>query len=99
MDLTAQANHARGQISEWVLFIDSDAVKNASGELNFLTGPKERLVIIGRGTEHKERLIDTKFDGVTFWTYDMFIEEVRNRLNNQYASQCQLVGLEIRKPF
>src|SRR3990172_983554 len=59
MDLTAQANHARGQISEWVLFIDSDAVKNASGELNFLTGPKERLVIIGRGTEHKERLIDT----------------------------------------
>lgn len=99
MDLTAPANHARRQISEWVSFIDSDAVKNASGKLNFLTGPKERLVIIGRGLEHKERLIGTKFDGVAFWTYDMFIKEIRHRLNGQYASQCQMVGLEIRKPF
>ncbi|HUO75992.1 MAG TPA: hypothetical protein VMU21_00305 [Thermodesulfovibrionales bacterium] len=30
MDLTAPANHARQQISKWVLFIDSDAVRNAS---------------------------------------------------------------------
>lgn len=99
MELTAPANHARQQISEWVSFIDSDAVNNASGELNFLTGTKERLIIIGRGLEHKERLIDTKFDGVVFWTYDIFIEEVKHRLNDQYASQCQMVGLEIRKPF
>lgn len=99
LDLTAQANHARVQISEWVSFIENDPARNASNENYFLTGPKERLVIIGRGLEHRDRLIETKFDGVVFWTYDIFIEEAINRLNDQYALQCQTVGLEIKKPF
>lgn len=99
MDLTAPANHARQQISEWVSFIDSDPAINAPAELTFLTGPKERLVIIGRGLEHRTRLIDTKFDGTIIWTYDIFIEEARRRLNDQYTSQCHIVGLETKRPF
>lgn len=98
-DLTAQANHARSQISEWVAFIDSDAMRNARGDFYFLTGPKERLVIIGRGLEHKSRLIETKYDGVVFWTYDILIEEITNRLNDNYASQCGMVGLALKRPF
>jgi len=99
LELTAPASHARGQISEWVSFIDSDAAKNASNDCSFLAGPKERLVIIGRGTEHRENLVNTKFDGTTFWTYDILIEETRRRLNDQYASQCRMLGLPEKHPF
>ncbi len=98
-DLTAPANHARQQISEWLSFIEKDPIRNASGENSFLTGPKERLVIIGRGLENKKRLIDTKFDGVTFWTYSMLLEEAKTRWNNHIASQYKLLGLEEAKPF
>jgi hypothetical protein len=98
-DLTAPANHARQQISEWVSFIEKDPMRNASGENSFLTGPKDRLVVIGKGVADRERLIDTKFDGVTFWTYSMLLEEARTRLNNHIASQYKLLGLEEVKPF
>jgi len=98
-DLTAAANHARKQISEWVSFIEKDPIRNASGENSFLIGPKERLVVIGRGLENTARLIDTKFDGVTFWTYSMLLEEAKTRWNNHIASQYKLLGLEKVKPF
>ena len=98
-DLTAPANHARRQISEWITFIEKDPVRNASGYTSFLTGPKERLVVIGRGLENREQLIDTKFDGVTFWTYSMLLEEAKNRLNNQIVSQYKLLGLDEKRPF
>lgn len=57
------------------------------------------MVIIGRGLEHKERLVDTKFDGVVFWTYHVLIEEAKRRLNDQYEAQCRMIGLEGRRPF
>lgn len=98
-DLTAAANHARQQIMEWISFIEKDPIRNASGEYSFLLGPKEKLIIIGRGVEYKERLIDTKFDGVTFWTYSMFIEEAKMRLNNHIASQYEMLGLKPARPF
>ena len=98
-DLTHQANHARKQISDWVSFIDKDSARNASGEFSFLSGPKDRLVIIGRGLEHRERLIDTKFDGVTFWTYEMLIEEAKIHWNNHISNQYKLLGLEETRPF
>lgn len=98
-DLTKEANHAGRQISEWVSFIDSDGVSNASGEFSFLAGPKERLVIIGRGLEHKACLLETKFSGTVFWTYDVFVEEIRRRLNQEYVSQCRLLGLKEQQPF
>ena len=98
-DLTAQVNHARQQISEWVQFIDSDASRNASGDYSFLVGPKERLIIIGKGLEHHDRLLNTRFDGTLVWTYDMFIEEGRRRLNDLHAFQCEMLGILVQRPF
>ncbi len=98
-DLTKQTNHARQQISEWISFIERDPARNASGDYSFLLGPKERLVIIGRGLENRARLIDTKFDGITIWTYSMLLEEAKNRWNNHIAAQYKLLGLEEIKPF
>lgn len=98
-EFTAQVNHARNQISEWVKFIDSDPLTNASGELEFLSGKKERLIVIGRGLEHKSRLIDTKHDETKVWTYEMFIEEAKYRLNEQYAAQCKMLNIKVHRPF
>ena len=98
-DLTAQSNHARQQVSEWVKYVENEPQTNASNEHLFLTGPKERMVIIGRGLDIREKLIDTKYDGVTFWTYSLMLEEARNRMNDRLASQYKLLGLEAVKPF
>ena len=98
-DLTAQSNHARQQISEWIKFVEQNPQQNATGAYSFMTGPKERMVVIGRGLEDKERLIDTKFDGVTFWTYSMMLDEAIDRLNNALASQYKMLGLEEKRPF
>jgi hypothetical protein len=98
-DLTAQANHARQQISEWVQFVENDPRRNASGEYSFMTGPKERMVIIGRGFEDKERLINTKYDGITFWTYSIMLEEAKNRANDSLSLQYKLLGLDEIRPF
>lgn len=99
LDLSAEANHARQQISEWVSFIDTEPQSNARGDLSFLSGPKERLIIIGRGLENRSELIETKFDGTVIWTYDLFIEEVKRRLNDSYASQCQMLNMPVNKLF
>jgi len=98
-DLTAQSNHARQQVSEWVKYVENEPQTNASGEHTFLTGPKERMVIIGRGLDARDRLIDTKYDGVTFWTYSLMLEEARNRMNERLLSQYKLLGLDAVKPF
>lgn len=98
-ELTAQANHARQQISEWVQFVENDPQRNASGENGFMTGLKERMVIIGRGIEDKERLKNTKYDGVTFWTYSIMLEEAKARMNNSLESQYKLLGLKEVRPF
>lgn len=98
-DLTAQSNHARQQVSEWVKYVENEPQTNAKDEYSFLTGPKERMVVIGRGLEDRERLIDTKYDGVTFWTYSIMLEEAKNRMNKRLSAQYQLLGLEAVKPF
>lgn len=99
LDLSAEANHARQQISEWVSFIDTEPQSNAQGDLSFLSGPKERLIIIGRGLENRSKLIETKFDGTVIWTYDLFIEEAKRRLNDSYAGQCQMLNMPVNKLF
>lgn len=98
-DLTAQANHASQQITEWVQFVENDPQRNAFGEYNFMTGTKERMVIIGRGVEDKERLINMKYGGITFWTYSIMLEEAKNRVNDSLASQYKLLGLAEIRPF
>lgn len=98
-ELTAEANHAKNQIAEWVAFIDQDAQRNASGDFAFLAGPKQRLVIMGRGMEHREKLLRTKFTDTTIWTYDLLLEHAINRWNDEIAAQCRLIGLEPFVPF
>jgi len=98
-DLTVHANHARDQIAEWVSFIEQDSSRNASGEYSFLTGSKERLVIIGRGLENRDRLIDTKFSETLFWTYDILHNEAKIRQNKRIASQYSMLGLKAIEPF
>lgn len=96
---TYQTNHAKNQIAEWIQFIDQDSQRNASGEFSFLTGPKQRLVVLGRGLEHREKLINTKFSDTTIWTYELFLAQAKNRLNEEFASQCRLIGIDEVRPF
>ena len=97
--LTEQANHARAQIAEWVAFIDQDAQRNASGELAFLAGPKQRLVIMGRGTADREVLLQQRFTDTTFWTYDLMLEQARQRWNGILEAQCRDIGRPPLRPF
>jgi Domain of unknown function (DUF4263) len=98
-DLTAESNHARQQVSEWVKYVENEPQTNAVGDYSFLTGTKERMVVIGRGLEDKDGLTDTKYDGVTFWTYSLMLEEAKNRMNQRLSSQYKLLGLDEVRPF
>lgn len=98
-DLTAQANHAKGQIAEWVSFIDQDARTNASEEFSFLAGPKQRLVVMGRGLEERDKLEKTRFSDTIFWTYELLLAHARERWNDQIETQHNLVGLAPQRPF
>jgi len=100
-DLTAAANHASLQINDWARFIDSDPNTNASGDYEFLRGPrKERFVIIGHGTREKGRLTEiNRFAETQFWTYHMLIENARAALNKTYGDQLVLLGKPRIEPF
>jgi hypothetical protein len=100
-DLTYVANHASSQINDWVRFIDSNPSGNASGGYGFLRGPrKERLVIIGRGINKKERLDQiNRFGETRFWTYHMLIENARTTRNKEYKEQLNLLGQVGIEPF
>lgn len=97
--LTAEATHARDQIAEWVSFIDQDAQRNAGGEMNFLAGPKQRLVVIGRGVEDQATLLRQRFTDTSFWTYDLLLQQARLRWNDLFAEQCRQVGRPELRPF
>jgi hypothetical protein len=98
-DLSQPVFHAIQQINEWVAIIDSDPATNAASEMAFLVGPKQRLVVIGRGLEHKARLLETRFSDTLIWTYDLLVDEARRRLNGDYRNQCGIVGLPPAEPF
>jgi hypothetical protein len=98
-ELTRETNHAKSQIAEWVSFIDKNPATNASGDFSFLSGPKQRLVIIGKGLEHRDKLIESKYTDTTIWTYDLLLEEARSRWNNEIANQYEIVGLPKKHPF
>lgn len=98
--LTAHANHARDQIDEWVEFIHKNPTDNCQDNMSFLNSVNiEKLVIIGKGLDKKDILINKKFSGTIFWTYDMLIEEAKQIMNNKYVSQCKLLKLEPHSPF
>jgi hypothetical protein len=97
--LTAEANHAVAQIADWVRIIDSDSVRNASHDLSFLGGPKDRLVVIGRGLEDRKKLLQSRFSGTTVWSYELLLEQARARWNNQLVAQQRLLRLPEVEPF
>ena len=98
-DLTREANHAKEQIAEWVSFIDQDAQCNVQGEMGFLLGPKQRLVVMGRGLEHRELLLRQRWTDTAFWTYDLLLQEARSRWNETLAEQCRRVSRPELRPF
>ncbi|HDR8342854.1 TPA: DUF4263 domain-containing protein [Bacillus cereus] len=90
---TAEANHAKNQISEWVRFIEQNS-KNAEGEFEFLHGPKERLVIMGRGMDYKEQMMNSRYTDTLMWTYDFLIIEAKEKWNKFILEQCKVLGIE-----
>jgi hypothetical protein len=91
-DLTAPANHACQQIATWARFIEQNPA-NTAPPFDFLQGPKQRLVIIGRGLEHRERLLQTRYDDTLVWTYDILLDGAERRWAEAINSQRALVGL------
>lgn len=98
-DLTSQANHARAQIAEWVSFIDRDSKRNTSGNFEFLAGPKQRLVVMGKGLQHEASLLNTRFTDTTIWTYDLLLKQAKERLSADFAHQCKTIGAQEIQPF
>ena len=92
-ELTFHANHAGEQIKEWVKYIESNS-DNCKGEMDFLTGPKDRLVVIGRGLDCAEAVRESKFGNNRVWTYDFLIQEAQKRWNRVIIDQCKVVGIE-----
>ncbi len=98
-EFTKEVNHAKHQIAEWISFIERESNINASGEMAFLAGPKQRLVVIGRGLEVREKLLNTKFTDTIIWTYELLLEEARTRWNDEIETQYGIVGLPKQRPF
>lgn len=92
-EATQYTNHAKNQISEWVQFIEENS-DNAKNEMQFLTGPKERLVIIGRGLKDIDSIKKQKHTNTMIWTYDILIEEAKKRWNKLIEDQCKTIGLK-----
>ncbi|MHA1360764.1 MAG: Shedu anti-phage system protein SduA domain-containing protein [Candidatus Helarchaeota archaeon] len=98
-DWTTEVNHAKGQIAEWLRFIQQAPDRNASEDLAFLLGPTQRMIIIGRGVEERQKLLDSRFTDTIVWTYDLLIEEARARWNSTVEEQHRLLGLPPERPF
>ncbi len=93
-NITAETTHAKGQIAEWVEYIDNNPGINASGDMSFLVGPKQRMIIIGRGLEHIDRMTNSKHTDTIIWTYDLLIKEGIERQNRYIRETCNLLGIE-----
>lgn len=91
-ELTAEGNHAKNQIADWVKFIDENP-DNSMGKMSFLKGRKERLVIGGRGLEFLDKMKDSLHSDTTIWTYTLLIKELKERWNNLIIEQCKLLGI------
>lgn len=92
-DLTKEANHARRQITDWVRFIRENS-DNAKGEMQFLSGPVDRLVIMGRGLERYQEMLETRYGDTLIWTYDVLAKFAVDRWNRIIAQQCDLLQIE-----
>lgn len=98
-EFTYEANHARGQLDEWIEYISKNAPQNASGELAFLTGNKERLIVMGTGLDQSRTLIEKKFSETVFWTYSMMLNDARERANARIMAQFRALEMTHPEPF
>ncbi len=89
---TAPVNHARDQISEWVFFIENEPA-NCAGKMEFLTGFKQRLIVIGRGLENLEEMTKSKHTDTIVWTYDLLLKEAKERWHQDLVTQCSMLDL------
>lgn len=96
---TSQVNHAKAQIADWVRFIQEAPDQNARGEMAFLAGPVQRMVILGRGLEYAEQLRNSRYTDTIIWTYDLLVAEARERWNAILEQQCTLLSLPVERPF
>lgn len=92
-------NHGGFQIHEWDMMIRRDPFRNASGEFEFLVEKRNKLVVAGRRSDRHSKILDKNFGDLTIWTYEDFIDQAKERLNNDYASNCKLLGLPESRPF
>jgi hypothetical protein len=92
-DFTKEANHARKQISDWVRFISQNS-ENAKGEMQFLSGPLERLIIMGRGLERYQEMVESRYGDTLMWTYDVLAMYAVERWNRIIEQQCDLLNIE-----
>lgn len=83
-ELSREANHAREQIREWVEMID-DEPANRSGEMTFLRGPKQRLVIQGERLQFADKMRASANSDTIVWTYDMLLREARERVRAEFV--------------
>ncbi len=90
-DLTFQASHAREQIRIWVKIIDENPA-NWDGKMAFLKGPKERLVVMGKGFESDA--YDSSRDDTKIWTYDVLLREAKDSFNRRMAEMYRLVNTD-----
>lgn len=97
-ELTAEANHAKHQIAEWVKFIEKNP-ENRKAEMDFLNGEKQRLVIMGRGMEHLDKMMDSRYSDTIMWTYELFLREAKERLSSIIFEQCKILGIEPPEKF
>ena len=91
-ELTAEANHAREQIGRWVRFIDEEPA-NSEGEMGFLKGTKERLIIMGRGLDRLDEMRASIYADTRIWTYDVLLSEAKDHWTAILAEQCRYLGI------
>lgn len=97
-ELTAEANHAKNQIGNWVRFIDTNS-KNFENGFDFLQGNKDRLVIGGRGLNNIKQMLNSKHENTTIWTYTLLIHEAKKRWNRHFEEQFTTIKLKKALPF
>jgi antiviral defense system Shedu protein SduA len=90
-ELTREANHAREQIREWVEMID-DEPANRSGDMAFLRGPKQRLIVQGEGLRFADKMHASGNSDTITWSYDMLLREARERVHLEFVQIYMLTG-------
>lgn len=91
-DYTSEVNHARGQMDDWVRFISENS-ENVKGEMAFLGGPLDRLVVIGKHLENYDRMLNSRYGDTLIWTYEVLAKTTVTRWNRVITEQCKLLGM------